>query len=64
MDRLSCIHVLCPQPPQNGLFWTVVTKNVVSTDPDFVNKLVILRMNEKFVAHIQTQIKACLKNLL
>lgn len=31
----------------------VVTKNVVSTDPDFVDKLVTLRMNEKFMAHVQ-----------
>ena len=30
----------------------VVTKNVVSTDPDFVDKLVTLRMNEKFMAHV------------
>ena len=31
----------------------VVTKNVVSTDPDFVDILVTLRMNEKFMAHVQ-----------
>ena len=31
----------------------IVTKNVVRTDPDFVDKLVTLRMNEKCLAHVQ-----------
>ena len=31
----------------------VVTKNVVRTDPDFVDKLLTLQMNGKFMAHVQ-----------
>ena len=30
-----------------------MTKNVVRTDPDFVDKLVTLRIDEKFMAHVQ-----------
>ena len=54
-----------PRTTQNAknYFWStcrinsaanqVVTKNVVRTDPDFIDKLVTLRMNEKFMAHVQ-----------
>ena len=31
----------------------VVTKNVVRTDPDFVDKLLTLQMNGKFMAHVR-----------